>query len=72
MYADNEEYAPLALGLLGQSLSLAGLARKHQVCVTTLYNEIADGNLKTTKIRRRRIVTPTQEAEWLRKCGEVA
>lgn len=45
--------------------SVYGFAERHGICPATVYNEIKRGKLKSSKIGSRRIITESQEAEYL-------
>lgn len=45
--------------------SIDAFAQRYGICRRTVYNQIAEGKLKTTKIGKRRIITEDQEREFL-------
>lgn len=44
--------------------SLAGFAKRHNISLTTVYNELNSGRLRGKKVGRRTIIPPENDAAW--------
>ena len=55
-----------------QAYSIEEFIKRWGISRSTFYKELANGNLKTIKIGRRRLVTLRGELEWIKKKEKLA